>query len=183
MFNGKYPDEVTGIVLVDATQEDQYYLLPKRWNAIAAELLKRYESQARWAPVFIDMGIARAMLAWKRVHYPYLYLILQSKYVHARASELEQIRVSAEQARAANHIRDKPLIVLTAGKISDTALVNGLSARDLANYQEIWANDLQKRLARLSVRGKQIIVSDSSHDMPNDRPDVIVSAVREVAGK
>ncbi|MBV8897623.1 MAG: alpha/beta hydrolase [Acidobacteriaceae bacterium] len=181
VFNGNYPDEVAGMVLVDATQEDQYNLLPTHWNAVGAELLQRYHSQARWASVFIDMGVARAMLAWKGVHSPSLYLILQSKYVQARASELEQIRVSAEQARAANHIRDKPLIVLTAGKVSDASLVNGLSATDLAAYQEIWANDLQKRLARLSVRGRHIIVPDSSHDIPTDRPDAIVSAVKEIA--
>lgn len=180
VFNGKYPEEVAGIVLVDATQEDQYPRLPKQWKEIGAELLKRYESQARWAPVFIDMGVARAMLAWKGAHDTYLYLILQSKYVRARASELEHIRLSAEQARGANHIRDKPMIALTAGKISDAALVNGLSAKDLAIYQEIWANDLQKRLATLSARGRQMVVADSSHDMPNDRPDAIVSAVREI---
>lgn len=36
VFNGLYPDEVTGIVLADATQEDQYELLPKAWSAISA---------------------------------------------------------------------------------------------------------------------------------------------------
>jgi len=37
------------------------------------------------------------------------------------------------------------------------------------------------RLAQhLSSRGKWIIVSDSTHMIPDERPDAIVSAVREV---
>jgi pimeloyl-ACP methyl ester carboxylesterase len=36
VFNGLYPDEVAGIVLADATQEDQYELLPKAWIEISA---------------------------------------------------------------------------------------------------------------------------------------------------
>jgi pimeloyl-ACP methyl ester carboxylesterase len=43
VFNGLYSDEVGGIVLVEATQEDQYELLPKAWNAISAALLKHNE--------------------------------------------------------------------------------------------------------------------------------------------
>jgi pimeloyl-ACP methyl ester carboxylesterase len=134
-----------------------------------------------WASVFIDMGVARIMLALRGVHDSFLYLILQSKYVRARASELEQIHVSAEQARAADHVGDKPLVVLSAGKISDATLINGLSRSELDTYEQTWVHDLQPRLARLSNRGKQIIVPDSGHDMPSDRPDAIVQAVREIA--
>ena len=32
----------------------------------------------------------------------------------------------------------------------------------------------------LSSRGKQVIVPDSGHDMPQDRPDAIVSAIYSV---
>jgi pimeloyl-ACP methyl ester carboxylesterase len=120
VFNGQYPDQVAGIVLVDSTQEDQYELLPKAWNEIGAAMLKRYERQAKWAPIFIDLGLARAMLRFQGIHGS--YLILQSKYVKARASELEAIQTSAEQARAAGNISEKPLVVLTAGRNSDASL-------------------------------------------------------------
>jgi pimeloyl-ACP methyl ester carboxylesterase len=32
VFNGEYPDQVVGLVLADATQEDQYELLPAGWG-------------------------------------------------------------------------------------------------------------------------------------------------------
>src|ERR1700689_1482175 len=47
VYNGLYPNEVAGIVLADATQEDQYELLPKAWNAISAAQLKRCERLAK----------------------------------------------------------------------------------------------------------------------------------------
>jgi len=178
VFNGRYPDLVAGIVLVDSTQEDQYELLPTAWHAIGTAMLKRYQSQARWSPVFINLGVARLMLRLRGIQGS--HLILQSKYLRARASELEAIQTSAEQARAGGNISEKPLVVLTAGKNSDPTLRSGLSERDLEAYQRTWVYDLQMRLARLSTRGERIIVPDSGHDIPSERPDTIVNAVREL---
>lgn len=177
VFNGRFPGEVSGLILVDSVQEDQYKLLPPVWNQVGAELRAHFHNQARWAPVFIDLGVARLMLR-SRGQDDNSYLILQTKYLRARSSELDHIQVSAEQARAAGSLGDKPLIVLTAGrKPPPTAL---LSEADLNDYQRVWAGDLQLRLARLSSRGKREIVDDSGHDIPAERPDAIVSAVREI---
>lgn len=178
VFNGRYPNEVAGMLLVDATEEDQYRLLPKAWNAIGAAMLERYESQARWSPLYIGLGIPRVLLRLRGIRPS--GSVLQSKYLKARASELEQIQVSAEQARAAGTMGDKPLIVLTAGKMSDASLSGGLSARDLDAYQETWTNDLQMRLTRLSSRGKRVLVSNSGHDIPSEHPDAVVEAVRHL---
>lgn len=123
VFNGKFPGEVAGLVLVDASQEDQYGALPAGWDRISAALLKRYQRQAFWAPLLIDFGIARLIL-WSQGAADDSYLFLQSKCLRTRANERENMRTSAEQARAADHIADKPLIVLTAGANSDAILTN-----------------------------------------------------------
>lgn len=180
VFNGLCPGEVAGIVLVDATQEDQYELLPKAWNGISAAILKHNERLVKYSLFVVDLGIGRLMLRAQGGGDNGAYLILQSKYLRARTSELEQIRVSAEQARSADHISDKPLIVLTAGENTDTTLSSGLSKQDFEAFQRIWVDDLQMRLAHLSTHGKRIMVSRSGHDIPSDRPDSIVDAVREV---
>jgi pimeloyl-ACP methyl ester carboxylesterase len=176
VFNGLYPNEVAGIVLADATQEDQYELLPKAWNAISAAQLRHCERQLRYAFLLVDLGIGRLMLKAQGADHG-SYLILQTKYFRARASELEQIQTSAEQARRADHIRDKPLVVLTAAENTDDM---GLGAQDFADFQRIWIDILQMRLAHLSARGRRIIVERSGHDIPTDRPDAIVDAVREI---
>jgi pimeloyl-ACP methyl ester carboxylesterase len=130
VFNGRYPDEVAGIVLVDATQEDQYELLPKAWKAISSAQLEHYERQARYAWPFINLGIARLMLLQAHGLNQYSYLILQAKYLRARASELEEIQVSAEQTRASGNISEKALLILTATEKSDAILSSGFSKQE-----------------------------------------------------
>lgn len=181
VFNGLYPNEVAGIVLADATQEDQYELLPKQWKAISAAQLKHCERLAKYSFFVVNLGIGRLMLRAQGATGDGAYLILQTKYLKARTSELEQIQVSAEQARRADHISDKPLVVLTAAENTDTTLSSGLSKQDFEEFQRIWIDDLQMRLARLSTRGRRIMVSGSGHDIPSDRPDAIVEAVREIS--
>jgi pimeloyl-ACP methyl ester carboxylesterase len=172
VFNGKYPDQTAGLVLVDSTQEDQYRLLPKAWADLSSEVRVRAERQSFWAPLYIDFGLARLELRLHGQESP--PVLLQSKYLKARAS--------AEQARMAGNIEDKPLVVLTAGKAIDASLRAALNAQDQEAYSDVWINTLQVRLEKLSRRGRRVVVADSGHDIPSDRPDAIVSAVRELIG-
>ena len=180
VFTGKYPSEVAGIVLADSPQEDQYKMLPAAWQQFSAALLQRYRKQAHTAPFFIGLGIARLMLRSQGGVGGHDYLILQSKYLKARASELENIQSSAEQARSAGGIADKPLIVLTSGKTLGATFISGLNEQGAAQFERTWVQDLQPRLARLSTRGKQIVLPDADHNIPAERPEAIIAAVREI---
>jgi len=177
VFNGQFPNEVVGLVLVDSTQEDQYELLPPEWKQLSASMLNRWQSQAKWMPLQISLGIAR--LRFRKQLGPDGYLILRSSYLKARASELEQIQTSAEEARAAGTCGNKPLIVLT-GVQQDDSLKNALSPEDFASFQRTWIKTLQPRLAQLSTRGKQIVLSDVGHDIPAQDPTSVVNSVREI---
>ncbi|MBL8213759.1 MAG: alpha/beta hydrolase [Bryobacterales bacterium] len=178
VFHGKYPQEVAAILLVDSTQEDQYRLLPPAWVAMGAAARLRASRQAFWAPLAIGLGVTRLQLRLQGRTVP--PVILQSKYLRARASEFQNIEGSAEQARASGHLGGKPLLVLTAGRLIDAALAAALSAEDQKAYQQTWITELQPRLARLSSLGKQVIVPDSGHDIPSERPDAIIAGVREL---
>lgn len=180
VFHGRYPTEVTAMVLVDSTQEDQYRLLPSAWITLGAAMTARYLDQARWAPITIPLGVMRLRLWLQGIHVS--SRVLQAKYLQARASELETIQVSAEQARSAGTLGAKPLLVLTAGKNMDSALSGGLSPQDLDSFERVWIDDLQMRLTALSQRGRRIILPNSGHDVPNEDPDAIVHAVRETIG-
>ncbi len=128
VFNAKYSDQVAGLILVDSTQEDQYRLLPRAWSDLGAATRRRAQRQAFWAPLYIDLGIARLQLRMQGQQVP--PVLLQSKYLKARTSEFENIEVSAEQARTADHINDTPLVVLTAGRVIDAGLKAALSEED-----------------------------------------------------
>jgi pimeloyl-ACP methyl ester carboxylesterase len=146
VFTGKYPSEVAGIVLADSPQEDQYKMLPAAWEKFSAALRERYRRQADTAPLFIGLGIAWLMLQSQGAGGKYDYLILQSKYLKARASELENMQSSAEEARSAGGIVDKPLIVQTSGKTLGATFISGLNAQGVAQYERTWVEDLQPRL-------------------------------------
>ncbi|HTQ62841.1 MAG TPA: hypothetical protein VMI32_21630 [Candidatus Solibacter sp.] len=55
-----------------------------------------------------------------------------------------------------------------------------MPAKDFDDFHEVWVNDLQLKESQLSTRGKRIIVPDSDHMIPFERPDTIVAEIREV---
>jgi hypothetical protein len=106
------------------------------------------------------------------------YLQHQDKTERAMAEEEAAFDTSTAEARAAGAFGDKPLIVLTAGRpyAPDPLLTSELMKRK----EDIWIHDLQAAQARLSTRGTQRVVSESSHVIPYDRPDAVVDAIRDV---
>lgn len=81
------------------------------------------------------------------------------------------------EVRASGGLGDKPLLVLTAGRPFS---VPAKCAASAAAYQEVWKHQLQPRLARLSARGRQVIVANGGHGMMFEMPDVVIGAIRDV---
>jgi pimeloyl-ACP methyl ester carboxylesterase len=83
--------------------------------------------------------------------------------------------------RATGTLGDRPLVVLTAGQDPDGAhLQKGVSLAEVRAFHQAWMNDLQVRLARLSTHGRHVIVPDSHHGIPLERPDAVAAAIRDV---
>ena len=59
-------------------------------------------------------------------------------------------------------------------------LPEGFPQKEFDDFPEVWVNDLQVQESQLSTRGKRIMVPDSDHMIPFERPDTIVAAVHEV---
>ena len=188
VYTGKYPTEVAGLVLVDTSHEDQVNRMSPALRAMSQNESKNMESQRKFFPLLVFFGIAR----WSqgRQFDPRLphdfqeevrYLQLQPKYLDAIMSELAYFDESANEVRAAGTLGDRPLVVLTAGKNPDPKLLpENIPMKDWEDFHDIWVKDLQVREAHLSTRGKQIIVPDSTHMIPFERPDTVISAIHEV---
>jgi hypothetical protein len=69
-------------------------------------------------------------------------------------------------ARNAGNVRDRPLIVLTAGYWAPPGF-----EKQAADYHDVWVHELQAGLARLSTRRKQVVL-DAGHDMV-EAPDAV----------
>jgi pimeloyl-ACP methyl ester carboxylesterase len=190
VYNGQYPAEVAGMVLVDASEEDQESREPPALQAMMKKYEKSLKQQEALAPLLIRFGIARfaqrnqppGQGISKEFAQEVLYLQLQPKFIEATASEMELFSTeSANEVRTAGNLGDKPLVVLTAGKNVDASqLPADIPKKDMDDFHAIWVNELQVKEAQLSTRGKRILVPDSDHMIPFERPDAVVSAIHDV---
>jgi pimeloyl-ACP methyl ester carboxylesterase len=192
VYNHEYPNDVVGVVLVDGAHEDQVSRMSPALQAFTKKQAEALNKGRIAAPFLIRFGILRLISKLRPPTEPFggtkellaeiLYLQLQPKFRGALASESEfAFSESADEVRAAGNLGDKPLIVLTAGKtVQPLFLPKGESQNDLDDFHTAWVADLQPREVHLSTRGKQIMVNDSDHMIPFERPDAIVNAVREV---
>ena len=176
VFNGLYPNEVSGMVLVDSSQEDQVSRMPPAMRAQQERSLFWF----RLMPAALKIGLVRVLRSFHDI--PFVppsvtgparatldYLMFQPKFFSAIRAEMQVFdSLSAVETRASGKLGSKPLTVLTAGK------------RDEDEFSKAWVEELQPALARLSTRGKRVMVKDSTHMIPFERPGAVVDAVREM---
>lgn len=188
VYADKYPADVAGLVLVDTSHEDQNLLMPPSLKKLTNDQIARLDSQRRLMPILIFFGIARLTAdddadnkLSKEFRDKMKYLQLQTKFIDAAFSEIKSFSQSADEVRHTGNLGDRPLVVLTAGKdLEAKDLPKGISVEDMREFRKTWVNDLQVRQAKLSTRGKQIVVPNSTHMIPMERPDTVVNAIREV---
>jgi pimeloyl-ACP methyl ester carboxylesterase len=185
VFTSLYPNAVAAAVLVESGHPDQEkYLRAALSTKDRRQQERDQELQSFLVPWIIRLGVARLM--WRDAGPQSLsrdlreeinYFTWQPKALHAGSAEMQAFEESSAEVRAAQNLGDRPLIVLTAAK---SQLSYSLSGKAEEEQQRIWTEVLQAELARLSSRGKQIIVPDSGHMIPFEHPEAVVSAVHEV---
>lgn len=184
VFTGAYPQEVSGIVFVDAAQEEMTTRLPPT----ARRSLRAQPQMFRLGVWASRLGLLRLWpsLSGFNAESPSLrslppetvraliFLTLQPKALRAAASEIESLDESGAQARAAGTLGDRPLVVIASGRDA------GLPRTEAAEYRRVWVEELQPALSRLSTRGRLIVLDSSGHLIPFEEPNVVVETVREV---
>lgn len=182
-FTHKYPDDVAAVVLVDASHPDMDKRAQEVLSKEEADNYRNFDKalksdSAKFANIWANrLGITRLLTPSKDdLDDEINYLSWQTKSVNTFFEEFKLYDESLEKIRATGNLGDRPLIVLTAG-IGDNMTK---SPADAAAMQKLWIDELQKSLVALSTQGKQIIVPDSGHMIPIDKPEAVVSAIREV---
>jgi pimeloyl-ACP methyl ester carboxylesterase len=185
VYTAQYPDDVAGVILVDASHEDQELRAPDS----VRERLRDSRKHPGWRKLkyFFQLYLGWARFAapgdapafWpKAFREEEEFLTLPTKHQFAMIDE-DQVfsTLSAAEVRSAENLGDRPLIVLTATRQDDIA--PEIPPQDAKAEEDLWVRQLQPELARLSTTGKQIIV-ESSHEMPTEHPEVVISAIHEV---
>jgi pimeloyl-ACP methyl ester carboxylesterase len=182
VYAGLYRNEVSGVVLVDSSHEDQERFEP----ASVHEEARGLQKLAPFVPLLRFFGVLRLRDKFQPA------TVTGSKLSQAAMQEVSALRLrpnflptalreyaslatlSASQVRSAGDLGDLPLMVLTAGQATD----NGSS--DLDGFRKVWLDELQPSLVKLSRRGRQVVVQDSDHEIPYKDPEAIVRAIQSV---
>ena len=184
LYNKLYPNEVAGMVLAEGGPDK--LTLPASIMALSQADLKRRQRNRTFASALHFFGISR-FLARKDIEgageptydQDWSYEAIQPKFIQATTSEVENLLSgdSKDELADAPTLGDKPLVVLIAGK---GMWGMPLTSQDWVDLRKTWVDGQIQLAQHLSRQGKWLIVSDSTHAIPDERPDAIVGAVREV---
>jgi pimeloyl-ACP methyl ester carboxylesterase len=84
-----------------------------------------------------------------------------------------------DAARHVANLGNMPIVVLTGGqywKPDD----DPVAAQQISEFHETWVHELQPALAHLSTQGRQIILPNSDHGIPDQAPDAVIDAIRSI---
>jgi len=187
VYSKLYPDDVAGMVLAEGGPNK--LKLPASILAPAEADLRRRQRDRTYASVLYFFGISR-FLARKDIEgvgeptddQEWSYHAIQPKFIRATTSEVEEQFAGDSEAELASvpALGDKPLAVLIAGQ---GMWGLPLTSQDWIDLRKTWVDGQIQLAEHLSSRGKWLIVSDSSHMIPEERPEAIVDAVREVCAE
>ena len=183
VYNGMYPADVAGMVLIDSAHEDEPIRAPKFFLASTAPPYVRYPlylilNASAWSGVLRLFRPASRALDNPTRQQIIRALRQQPKSIVTDMSTGLMVPDSYKQAHELMRLGDRPLIVLTAGKPQPWS--DPERAKQAAAYQQVWIHEIQPQLTHLSSRGKQIVVENSDHGIPDEAPQAITSAINEV---
>ena len=179
LYAHKYPDEVLGIVLVDAAPDDLFVRVPFWRNAIEGKL-GLYSSLApmssfgllAFTPESIpNRGMPDDVLAQYRA------IAVSTDYFHTGVAENEAFEGNLAEVRNANiDLGEMPLVVISRG-YWDT--IPGFS--EIKNQQAWHAwNQMQSDLLSLSSNSRQIIATESEHHIQLQQPELVIESILDV---
>ncbi|MEQ1654985.1 MAG: alpha/beta hydrolase [Nitrospira sp.] len=186
LYRQAHPDDVAGIVLVDAGHEQQFeqdqfkkFAAPGTIvfpiiRALTAVGLTRLLFSLDATPSFFatqEAGVPSDMRPLLRVGW------MQSRYFKTMTDEGAALEETGRQAARAGSLGDLPLNVLTAtGPIWWPGTPPTI---DPAAFRTMWLG-LQAGLTNLSTNNRQVFADHSSHFMNFDQPELIVEAIRQM---
>lgn len=180
LFAMEYPDEVKGLVLVDASHEAQFERIPFiPYDAF----VKVMRALAFFSPTGSHRLLIPLLFGSDLKNYPKdLYDLRkakqsQSKAIYAAYAELKDFTESLKQiSQNKVSLREIPLYVISAGKVDP---IIGFTDESRRRFLERWT-ELQRDLSRLSSKGRQITAEHSGHMIHWEEPELIVEAVKEI---
>ncbi|WP_041934163.1 alpha/beta fold hydrolase [Gloeothece verrucosa] len=184
LFASLYPEQVAGLVLVDAVPANVY----SRLSPVFAKNMGQIRSLFGRLVWVSRLGLLRLSVQWLgsaampdfvRKLPPLLQNRVISQFVprtfQTAIAESQLLEQSAETVNQIQFPRDLPLVVLSQG-------INMFSDSTDKKAGLIW-QELQAEMAQLSTQGCLRIAKTSGHNIHIDQPELVVEAIKEVLTK
>jgi pimeloyl-ACP methyl ester carboxylesterase len=155
VFASEYPQRVAGLVLVDASHEDQEVDVPQ-----IAPFVPFLSSVGVFRLLGVSFGLRPDSLAPSVQGFARATRFRAAAY-QAAADEIIHVVESAAEVKATRRRLTSPVVVVTAGRGAD----------------RVW-RDLQRDQVGLSQQGCQVIAEQSGHAIAVGQPQAVVDAIR-----
>jgi pimeloyl-ACP methyl ester carboxylesterase len=198
VFVEMFPDEVTGVVLVDATHPDVVLRVFNKEKGKAEWKKMRLTASRDAIPEVVktpliesanvvsvpshsrDWGDTLGKFSPKsRQAFDYIYGKRPITYIKGQGSFEAEIMQHIFEQKKRYSLGDIPLIVLTGGKKESPEGDENWSTEELVAHSTALQNDL----ISLSTNSKQIIAKKSGHHIHIDQPELVVKSIEEVVIK
>ncbi|HMX92848.1 MAG TPA: alpha/beta hydrolase, partial [Nitrospira sp.] len=186
LYQHDYPQEVVGMVLVDAGHESEMRQAEFRLFANAGK------SMLPVIRALTMVGITRLMASYDQL--PPLLMRQEEKvsaetrpmlragwlrtgYYSTLTDESDGLIETLEQVRRSGSLGNLPLIVITAtGPVWWPDMPGQVNQ---AKFRKMWL-ELQQGLTTLSTNSRQVFADQSSHFIPFDQPELLTDVVRQL---
>jgi pimeloyl-ACP methyl ester carboxylesterase len=176
LFASQHPDEVSGIVLIDARHESvDQHLTSEEGDAEAAQQ-QQFQNMIFWMARF---GLVRLIWApaWPTMLPGTENLTPETRTaIGVLQARPQQIENALNEGRARS---DSNSVLQTAAPLGDTPLIVLASARSIEHIR-FW-KDAQQIMAGLSSNSRLIVVP-SGHAVHFEQPELVVEYIRQVVG-
>jgi pimeloyl-ACP methyl ester carboxylesterase len=181
-FTRLYPQDVAGLVFVDASYPDQV----ERMSQAAGKKMAAGMGLFKAASALSWTGIPRLVAAHTQSPtIPAQAKLAEDAYVSrsldSALQELQSLDATLAAAGQLRQLADRPIVVLTATKPYPAAMLKAMQMTDEQGQrlQTAW-KEMHDEEAAWSHHSRHELVPDATHYIQFDRPDVVIAAVREV---
>jgi pimeloyl-ACP methyl ester carboxylesterase len=180
-FTRLYPQDVAGLVFVDASHPDQV----GRMAQAAGKKMEAGMGMMKAANALSWTGIPRLVAAHTASPtIPPQAKLAEDAYISRSLGpaleELESLDATLSAAGQLRQLGDRPVVVLTATKPYPAGMLNAMqmTTEQGQRIQAVWKG-MHDEEASWSRHSRHELVPDATHYIQFDRPDVVIAAVRE----
>jgi pimeloyl-ACP methyl ester carboxylesterase len=193
LFEKKYPTEVKGLVLVDATSEDAVLFMNGKIQRLRTfsqnrtiPPVKTKPDTSTKIPAMKDLEEMWKMMGEPKTESPFdrlpkkfqeqrIWAMRQPKFLLADNGPYWADEFSAMYADSLYSLGNKPIYVLSSGR-------DAFSKNTDSAMKAIWLEKLEQKekMSNLSSNSKHIITTKSGHEIHLEEPELVINAIKEV---